>query len=100
MLLFSLTFFTVGTALCAAANDFTVMLTGRTIQGIGGGGIITLCQVIFCDIVPLRQRPKYFSIVLGAWSIGTIVGPVIGGALVEHTTWRWVRIFDSHHFYF
>ncbi|KAJ4363105.1 hypothetical protein N0V83_010225 [Neocucurbitaria cava] len=89
LLLVSLLFFTVGTILCAVANDFTTMLTGRCVQGVGGGGIITLTQVIFCDIVPLRQRPKYISMVLGAWSLGTIIGPVVGGAFVEHASWRW-----------
>jgi MFS family permease len=42
----------------------------------------------------LRFRPKYFSLVLGAWSIGTIIGPVTGGAFVENTTWRWVFIIN------
>jgi MFS family permease len=51
--------------------------------------IITLTQVIFCDIVPLRQRPKYFPLVLGAWSVGSILGPVSGGILTEHASWRW-----------
>ncbi|KAF2437973.1 MFS general substrate transporter [Karstenula rhodostoma CBS 690.94] len=89
LLILSLIFFTVGTILCAVANDFTVMLVGRSIQGVGGGGIITLSQVIFCDIVPLRFRPKYFAIVLSAWAVGTIIGPVVGGAFVQHSTWRW-----------
>ena len=89
LLLLSLVFFTVGTVLCSVAHNFTVLLTGRSIQGIGGGGIITITQVIFCDIVPLRQRPKYFAMVLGSWSIGSIVGPVVGGALVENVSWRW-----------
>ncbi|KAJ4407042.1 hypothetical protein N0V91_004208 [Didymella pomorum] len=89
MLLLSLVFFTVGTILCSVAHNFTVLLTGRSVQGIGGGGIITVTQVIFCDIIPLRQRPKYFAMVLGAWSIGSIVGPVVGGSLVEHASWRW-----------
>ncbi|KAF2877538.1 major facilitator superfamily domain-containing protein [Massariosphaeria phaeospora] len=90
LLLLSLTFFTVGTILCAISTDFTLLLVGRSIQGVGGGGIITMSQVIFCDIVPLRQRPKYFSIVLGAWSVGSILGPVVGGALCQNSTWRWV----------
>ncbi|KAF1960648.1 MFS general substrate transporter [Byssothecium circinans] len=94
LLLVSLTLFTVGTILCAAAKNFTVMLAGRTIQGIGGGGIITLSQVIFCDIVPLRFRPKYFALVLGAWSVGTIAGPVIGGVFVEKANWRWAFIIN------
>ncbi|KAF1980450.1 MFS general substrate transporter, partial [Bimuria novae-zelandiae CBS 107.79] len=89
LLILSLVFFTVGTIICTVANDFTVMLVGRSIQGVGGGGIITLSQVIFCDIVPLRFRPKYFAIVLGAWAIGTIIGPVIGGVFVQSSTWRW-----------
>ncbi|KAF2124990.1 MFS general substrate transporter [Dothidotthia symphoricarpi CBS 119687] len=94
LLLVSLTFFTVGTILCTVAHDFTVMLSGRCIQGVGGGGIITLTQVIFCDMVPLRVRPKYFSLVLLTWSIGTIFGPVIGGALVENVSWRWCFIIN------
>jgi MFS family permease len=89
LLIFSLLFFTVGTILCAVSKDFTMMLTGRCIQGVGGGGIITLTQVIFCDIVPLRQRPKYFPLVLGSWSVGSILGPVVGGILTEKASWRW-----------
>jgi MFS family permease len=89
LLVISLLFFTVGTILCAVSKDFTMMLTGRCIQGVGGGGIITLTQVIFCDIVPLRQRPKYFPLVLGSWSVGSILGPVIGGILTEKASWRW-----------
>ncbi|KAF2114257.1 major facilitator superfamily domain-containing protein [Lophiotrema nucula] len=90
LLLASLCFFTVGTILCSVANGFEVLLVGRSIQGIGGGGIITMSQVIFCDIVPLRQRPRYFALVLGSWSVGSIIGPVTGGVLCTNTTWRWV----------
>jgi EmrB/QacA subfamily drug resistance transporter len=90
MLLFSLFFFTLGTLLCAPiAKNFTVLLLGRSIQGIGGGGIITLGQVIFADIIPLRQRPKYFSVVLGAWAIGSVLGPLIGGLFSVHASWQW-----------
>jgi MFS family permease len=89
LLVLSLLFFTVGTVLCSVSKDFTMLLTGRSIQGVGGGGIITLTQVIFCDIVPLRQRPKYFPLVLGSWSVGSILGPLIGGVLTEKASWRW-----------
>lgn len=85
----SVVFFTGGTVFCAAAGGFGIMLAGRCLQGIGGGGIIAMTQAIFCDMIPLRQQPKYFSMVLGSWSIGSIVGPVVGGALVEHASWRW-----------
>jgi MFS family permease len=90
MLLVSVLFFTMGTALCAPiAKNFTVFFIGRAVQGIGGGGIITMGQVIFADIVPLRQRPKYFSIVLAAWALGSVLGPLIGGLFVEHVFWAW-----------
>lgn len=56
---------------------------------LGGGGIISLTSIIFCDIVPLRQRPKYFAAVLASWAIGTVTGPVVGGACIDNLTWRW-----------
>ena len=81
--------FLIGSLICAVARDFPTLLTGRTVQGVGGGGIITLSQVIYGDIVPLRQRPKYFGVILGAWAVGTMLGPVVGGAFVQTATWRW-----------
>ncbi|KAH9211853.1 major facilitator superfamily domain-containing protein [Leptodontidium sp. 2 PMI_412] len=90
LLLASILLFSIGTALCAASNNFTLFFVGRSVQGIGGGGIITMSQVIFSDIVPLRQRPKYFAMVLGSWAIGTIVGPALGGVFVKYLNWRWV----------
>ncbi|ORY67806.1 major facilitator superfamily domain-containing protein [Pseudomassariella vexata] len=90
ILLLSIFIFTLGTALCApVATNFTVLFAGRSLQGIGGGGIITMGQVIYADVVPLRQRPKYFAIVLGAWALGSVLGPLLGGLFVEHLSWRW-----------
>ncbi|KAF2241392.1 MFS general substrate transporter, partial [Trematosphaeria pertusa] len=56
LLVTSIVLFTFGTAFCAVAHDFAVMLIGRCVQGGGGGGVIAMTQVIFCDMVPLRQR--------------------------------------------
>ncbi|KAK7972368.1 major facilitator superfamily transporter [Apiospora saccharicola] len=87
---FALSMFTVGTFFCCIANNITVMLVGRSIQGIGGGGIQVLSGVIMTDIVPLRHRPKWYGMVLAAWALGTCAGPIIGGAIAQNTTWRWV----------
>ncbi|POS77854.1 major facilitator superfamily transporter [Diaporthe helianthi] len=90
LLIFSISMFTVGTVICAVAPDIATLLGGRSVQGIGGGGIIVLSLVIFTDIVPLRQRPKWYGTVQGAWALGNCVGPVLGGAIADNTTWRWV----------
>ncbi len=59
----SLVLFTAGTALCCAADTIGVLLVGRCVQGVGGGGIHVLGGVIMTDIVPLRYRPKWFGVV-------------------------------------
>ena len=75
----SIAFFGVGSIICGVAKNFATLLSGRVVQGVGGAGIISLSQLIFADLVPLRQRPKYFSLVLGAWALGSVLGPLIGG---------------------
>lgn len=86
----SVVIFTIGTVLCCTAQNIAVMLAGRSIQGVGGGGVIILSLVIFTDIIPLRFRPKYLGTIQGAWAVGTCTGPVIGGILAKPNTWRWV----------
>ena len=67
-----------------------MLIAGRAIQGVGGGGINMLIDLIICDLVPLRERPKFLGIVAVVFAIGTSMGPFIGGALVQHASWRWV----------
>lgn len=80
----------MGTIVCCSAQGFTRLLAGRAVQGVGGGGIVVLTLVVMTDIVPLRQRPKYNALIQLAWAFGTITGPLIGGLIAQHTTWRWV----------
>lgn len=67
-----------------------MLIAGRTIQGIGGGGCSMLLDMIICDLVPLRERGTVMGYIFGAATICTALGPFIGGSFVEHTTWRWV----------
>lgn len=76
--------------MCCTANKLGPLIVGRCIQGVGGGGIIALSLVIMTDIVPLRQRPKFYGIIQAAWALGTVIGPLIGGLFAQHSTWRWV----------
>lgn len=81
--------FTVGSIVAAVCKSMPVMLVGRCIQGVGGGGIIALTEVLIADLIPLRQRGKWMSIRSLTWSLGTVIGPIIGGALAE-SAWRWI----------
>ncbi|KAF2464048.1 MFS general substrate transporter [Lindgomyces ingoldianus] len=86
----SLVLFLVGSIVAAIANNFTVILVARSIQGIGGGGIIALTEIVVTDMVPLRERGKWFSMISGMWAIGTVAGPLLGGGFSQNVSWRWI----------
>ena len=71
------------------ANNMASMIGGRAIQGIGGSGIGVLCEMIICDLVPLRERGTYLGMVLGMVGLGAALGPLFGGILIRYSTWRW-----------
>lgn len=87
LLLIALTFFTAGAIVAALAHNSTVMIVGRSIQGVGGGGISALTYVIVTDMVTLQQRGKWFGLISMMWALGSVLGPVIGGVIAEKTSW-------------
>ena len=87
MVLVGLVFFLIGAIVAAVANDFGTLLVGRSLQGIGGGGLIALTEIVVTDLVPLRLRGQYFGIISAMWSIGSVSGPLIGGAFAQDVTW-------------
>ncbi|KAH7124117.1 major facilitator superfamily domain-containing protein [Dendryphion nanum] len=86
----SLALFLAGSIVAALANNFTVILVGRSVQGVGGGGIIAMTEIVVTDMVPLRERGKWFSLISGMWAIGTVAGPLLGGGFAQSVSWRWV----------
>ncbi|KAJ9210636.1 hypothetical protein DTO166G4_7779 [Paecilomyces variotii] len=90
LILTSILFFFVGAVIAGVAKNFVYMLVGRSLQGVGGGGIIALSEIIVTDIVPLRLRGNYFGILSAMWSIGSVTGPILGGGFSENVTWRWI----------
>lgn len=90
LLLLALLFFTLGALVAALARNLTALLVGRTIQGIGGGGIISLTEVLITDLVPLRERGKWFGFQSLTWAVGSVTGPLIGGGFAQKATWRWI----------
>jgi MFS family permease len=84
----SVALFTIGSIVCATAPTVPAMLAGRTIQGVGGGGILSVNLIILSDLVPLLQRPTYQGFIQLVFSFGTFLAPIIGGLLIK-TQWRW-----------
>ena len=82
--------FALGSGLSGGASSAIMLLAGRVVQGIGGAGLTLMTGMIVSDIVPVRERGKYMSILFCSFSIGTGLGPFVGGALVERASWRWV----------
>ncbi|KAK8880089.1 major facilitator superfamily domain-containing protein [Apiospora arundinis] len=88
-LLVAVALFTLGSGLAGGAHNVGMLITGRTIQGLGSGGLYVLSDIIICDLIPPRYRGPYISAVLSSAAIGTTIGPIIGGSLAQ-TDWRWV----------
>ncbi|KAF8470174.1 major facilitator superfamily domain-containing protein [Kalaharituber pfeilii] len=90
LMLIALVLFTAGSIIAAVANNFTVIIIGRSIQGFGAGGVISLTEIVFTDIVPLRERGKYFGFMQMMWAIGSVTGPIVGGSFAQEVSWRWI----------
>ena len=80
--------FGMGSAICGWANSGAVLILGRTVQGLGTGGIDLFAELILSDLVPLRQRGAYMSIKHCVFATGTTTGPLLGGIFAERG-WRW-----------
>lgn len=90
LLLVAMVFFSVGCVVAGAAKGFDVLLVGRTIQGLGGGGIISLTEVLITDLIPMRYRGAYIGMMSGMWALGSVAGPVLGGGFSQNVSWRWI----------
>ncbi|KAK9454424.1 Vba5p [Dipodascopsis uninucleata] len=87
---FAVSFFLAGACMAGWSKTPALMIAGRTVQGLGGGGLIALSEVVITDMIPLRVRPTYFGFLSMVWAVGTVIGPVIGGGFAVGATWRWI----------
>jgi EmrB/QacA subfamily drug resistance transporter len=86
----ALAMFLGASALCGLAQDITMLIVSRTVQGVAAGGLMTLAMAAVGDLVSPRERGRYQGYIAATFAIATVVGPLAGGVLVEHASWRWV----------
>ncbi|MCJ1295587.1 hypothetical protein MMC34_007150 [Xylographa carneopallida] len=89
LIMTAITFFLVGVVVAMVAHDFTLLLIGRSLQGVGGGGIVAMTEIVVTDLIPLRFRRAWTGAIASMYALGSVSGPIIGGAFAV-VNWRWI----------
>jgi EmrB/QacA subfamily drug resistance transporter len=82
--------FLAGSALCGLSQSLDELIAFRALQGLGGGGLIVSAQAAIGDVVPPRERGRYTGLFGAVFGLASIAGPLLGGFLTEHLSWRWI----------
>lgn len=86
--------FLIGAGLSAMASSMTFLIIARAVQGLGGGGLMVVAMTVVADIIPPRQRGKIQGIFGAVFGVATVVGPLLGGFIVEHLSWQWIFLIN------
>ncbi|HEX4906828.1 MAG TPA: MDR family MFS transporter [Acidimicrobiales bacterium] len=81
--------FVGGSMLIGLAQNLTMLVVFRAVQGLGAGGLMALSQAIIGDIVSPRERGRYQGYMGSVFAFASIAGPLLGGFFVDHLSWRW-----------
>ncbi|MDB5820978.1 MAG: Drug resistance transporter, EmrB/QacA subfamily, partial [Rhizobacter sp.] len=82
--------FALGSLGCGMAPSFGFLIAARVLQGLGGGGLMTLSQALIGEVLPPRERARYQGYFAIVFTLASVGGPVIGGLVVHHASWRWL----------
>ncbi|KAF2171276.1 hypothetical protein M409DRAFT_63625 [Zasmidium cellare ATCC 36951] len=85
----ALMIFELGSILCAAATNSTMLIVGRAVAGAGAAALFSGAMTIIGYSVPLRRRALYIALLSSMFGISSVVGPILGGAFTDKISWRW-----------
>ena len=86
----SMVLFMLGSVLCAQARTMDQLILFRAIQGLGAGGVLPLAFIIVGQLFSFEQRAKMQGLFSGVWGVSSVIGPLIGGFIVDKISWQWV----------
>ncbi|HGN2816507.1 MFS transporter [Staphylococcus aureus] len=82
--------FSIGSFMCGLSTNFTMLIISRVIQGFGSGVLMSLSQIVPKLAFEIPLRYKIMGIVGSVWGISSIIGPLLGGGILEFATWHWL----------
>jgi len=88
--LLSLVLFTAGSALCGVAHSLDQLIAFRVIQGVGGGMILPLGQLMMATAAGPKRMGRVMSVVAVPAMLAPILGPTLGGLILDNASWRWI----------
>ena len=87
---FSMILFLFGSVLCGFANSMETLIVFRAIQGLGAGGVLPMALTIIGELFSVEKRAKMQGLISSVWGLSSVIGPLIGGILVDQISWEWV----------
>ena len=90
LFIFGATLFLIGSAASGAAQSMEQLIIFRAVQGLGAGAVLPIVLTIIGDIFALEERAKIQGLFSGVWGLSSIIGPAVGGIIVDNFSWRWV----------
>ncbi|MGE0306942.1 MAG: MFS transporter, partial [Acidimicrobiia bacterium] len=81
--------FVIGSVACGVAQSIDQLIVARAVQGIGGGGLFPIAMAMIGDLVAPRERGRYVAWLMASYTTATVLGPTIGGGIVDSVGWRW-----------
>ena len=86
--------FLLGSLLAGVAQGMIQLILFRGVQGVGAGGLMAMTFAVIGDIVSPRRRGRYIGYLAGVWGVASVVGPLVGGFIVDSLSWRWVFLIN------